>query len=95
MPNFSIIQSPLTEKAIGRGARKLRWSEEMEAAFRELKAKIREDVRLSYPDYSTDASPLELYVDASASGASACLCQKQLSETKVIAYASTTLDLLR
>ena len=70
-----MIQHPLTEKAIGCGARKLRWSEEMDAAFHELKAKIQEDVRLSYPDYSTDASPLELYVDASASGAAVSLSE--------------------
>ena len=45
---------------------------------------------LSYPDYSPDAKPLELYVDASGEGAGACLCQEQ-GETKVtIAYDSMT-----
>ena len=90
VPNFSVIQRPLSEKTGGRGTRKLQWTEDMEVAFLKLKEKIREDVRLSYPDYSPEAEPLEIYVDASASGAGACLCQKQGDDTRIIAYASTS-----
>jgi hypothetical protein len=62
----------------------------MDTAFEELKAKIREDVTLSFPDFSPDHQPLELYVDASASGSGACLCQKQGDQVKIIAYASSS-----
>ena len=90
MPNFSTIQRPLSEKTGGRGSRKLKWTDEMEVAFQQLKVKIREEVKLTFPDYGPKSHPLELYVDASAAGAGACLSQKQGDENKVIAYASTS-----
>ena len=90
MPNFSVIQKPLSEQTGGRGSRKLKWTAEMQTAFEQLKIKIKEDLQLAFPDYGEQAQPLELYVDASASGAGACLSQRQNDEMKVIAYASTT-----
>ena len=90
VPNFSTLQRPLSEKTVGRGHKKLRWTPEMEDAFQSLKIKILEESTLAYPDYSADAEPLELFVDASGVGAGACLAQKQADEFRVIAYSSTS-----
>lgn len=90
VPNFSVIQRPLSEKSGGKSSRKIKWTPEMQTAFDQLKVKISEEVELAYPDYHEGAEPLELYVDASASGAGACLCQKQEDDMKIIAYASTS-----
>ena len=91
VPNFSTIQKPLSEKTGGRRSKVVQWTEEMERAFLALKERISEDVRLSFPDYGEDASPLELYVDASGVGAGACLAQRQADgDVHIIAYASTT-----
>ena len=90
VPNFSEVQKPLSAQTGGRGKRRLMWTEDMEVAFKEIKKLIVKDVTLAFPDYSADAEPLELYVDASGVGAGACLSQKQNEDNKVIAYASTT-----
>ena len=60
----------------------------MEEAFSKLKELMKQDLLLSFPDYSQDASKLELYVDASATGAGACLMQLQQGERRVIGYNS-------
>ena len=88
--NFSSIQKPLSEKTSGRKGKVLQWTQEMIHAFEDLKSRICNDVHLSFPDFSAGAAPLELYVDASAVGAGACLAQQQGSEVHIIAYASTT-----
>ena len=49
-----------------------------------------EDLKLAYPNYSDQASPLELAVDASGKGAGACLSQWQNETHRVIAYISMT-----
>jgi hypothetical protein len=90
VPNFSSLQKPLSEKTGGRGSKRLVWTDEMMQAFELLKDKIREDVKLTFPDYSKAADPLELYVDTSSIGCGACLAQKQDEEVKIIAYASMT-----
>lgn len=90
--HFSTIQKPLSEQTGGRGNRKLVWTSEMEEAFLSVKEKIVEDVLLAFPDYSCDASPLQLYDDASGYGAGACLTQQQGENTRVIAYMSTTFN---
>lgn len=46
-------------------------------AFEALKSKIRAENLLSFPDYGDGHKPLELYVEASASEAGACLAQRQ------------------
>lgn len=92
VPMFSSIQKPLSEKTGGRGRRKLEWTTEMLDAFNRLREKIQEDVLLTFPDYSPEACPLELYADASGIGAGACLAQKQGDQMKIIAYASTTFN---
>ena len=90
VPNFSVMQKPLSEKLKGKGSKKITWTDEMEDAFLNIKEKLKDDVTLAYPDYSRGASDLELYVDASGVGAGACLCQQQGEEMRIIAYASTT-----
>lgn len=90
VPDFSSIQKPLSEKTGGKSSRKLIWTEEMEAAFQELKRKLQEEVSSTFPDYSETANPMELYVDASGKGSGACLAQRQGDSVKVIAYASST-----
>ena len=64
------------------------WTTEMDAAFEGLKKAICSDLELAYPDYSAEASDLELATDASGTGAGACLSQMQEGDTRVIAYAS-------
>ncbi|XP_047740946.1 uncharacterized protein LOC125179330 [Hyalella azteca] len=62
----------------------------MDTAFETLKQKLAEEVTLAFPDYSEQADELELFVDASGTGAGACLMQKQQGNYKTIAYSSTT-----
>ena len=93
IPRCSVIAKPLSRVTGGRksqGTRKLKWTEEMETAFLKLKEALKEDILLTYPDYSRDAKPLELYVDASGEGAGACLCQEQNGECSIIAFDSMT-----
>ena len=93
VPHCSTIAKPLSRVTGGRkrqGNRKLEWTDEMETAYVKLKEKIKEDILLSFPDYSPDAKPLELFVDASGEGAGACLCQIQDGECKIIAFDSMT-----
>ena len=88
VPRCSIIQKPLSEVSGGRGNRKIIWNREMENTFEHLKEILASDCTLSYPDYSNENNKLQLYVDASGTGAGACLIQKQNEETKIIGYAS-------
>ena len=86
----SVLAKPLSELTGGKKKQKLVWSEDMVDAFDRLKRELSEDVLLAYPDYSPDASPLEVFVDASAYGAGGALMQLQDGEYRVIAYSSTT-----
>lgn len=49
-----------------------------------LKEHTARGVQLTFPDYSQDASPMDLYTDASGAGASACLAQKQSFEVSCL-----------
>mgnify|MGYP000628023706 CR=1 FL=1 len=89
VPHFSVIQKPLSEKTSGRRGKKLNWTLEMQKAFDALKEAVCKDVLLSFPDYSKEATPLQLYVDASGTGTGACLSQVQDGEPRIIAYASS------
>ena len=80
--NFSVIAKPLSSLTGGPKRQQLVWNSEMETAFETLKSKLSQEVKLSFPDYNKNASPLELYVDASGLGAGACLIQKQNGEFK-------------
>ena len=90
VPNCSIVSKPLTDQMNRKGNTKLTWTREMDQAFNQLKELLAADVELSYPDYSREAAKLELWVDASQSGAGACLGQRQTGDLKIIAYSSTT-----
>ena len=88
LENFSTIARPLTSLTGGPKRKVLKWSEEMNESFEMLKIKLAEDMYLAFPDYSEQAQPLELYVDASEMGAGACLMQFQDGEYKNIAFSS-------
>lgn len=93
VPNCSVIMKPLSVLTGGRASAKIKWTDEMVEAFNALKTKMKDDVCLSFPDYSPEALPLELYTDASALGVGACLCQSQSGTIRRIAYASMAFSL--
>ena len=88
VPQCSTIGKALYAKTGGKPKSVLNWTPEMDTAFKTLKEILIQDIQLAFPDYSEGASPLQLYVDASATGAGACLCQKQNNELRVIIYDS-------
>ena len=77
LPHCSTLARPLSRLTGGSGKDKIIWNEELESSFVVLKEALIRDVELSYPDYSPDASKLELHVDASNLGAGATLSQIQ------------------
>lgn len=88
--NCSVISKPLTEWTGGAKKQELRWTDVITDAFKTLKTDLKNNVRLSYPDYAPDAAPLEVAVDASALGAGDCISLIQNGLERVISYASTT-----
>jgi hypothetical protein len=84
----SIIAKPLTDATGGAKGKLLSWTPEMERSYDALKYALQEEVILSFPDYSEGAEKLELFVDASGSGAGGCLFQKQNDSHKPIGFAS-------
>jgi hypothetical protein len=59
-------------------------------SFNRIKFEVQQDVELVYPDYSENASKLELWIDASAYGAGAYLAHEQGETHRVIGFASMT-----
>lgn len=90
LPNCSEVQKPLSCLTGGRKSKLLVWTIEMDEAFLRLKEDMQHDLELAYPDYSQDASELELWVDASGRGAGAYLAQRQGESHRVIGFASMT-----
>lgn len=90
IPHCSEIIKPLSEITGQPKRSKIVWTQERTDAFNKIIEEIEKDVKLSYPDYSKEASKLELFVDASNTGVGACLMQKQNEIYKTIGYASTT-----
>ena len=90
LPNCSEIQKPLSSLTGGRHSKVLDWTPGMVESFEKLKEEMKKDMELAYPDYSQDASKLELWVDASATGAGAYLAQQQHGAHRVIGFASMT-----
>ena len=82
------IGKPLFALTGGRRTSKINWNETMIKAFEDLKTELIKDIKLAFPDYSEVASPLELFVDASATGVGVCLTQRQNGELRVILYDS-------
>jgi hypothetical protein len=60
LPNCSEVQKPLSCLTGGRKSKLLAWTPEMTNAFEQLKRDMQVDLELAYPDYSDDASQLEL-----------------------------------
>ena len=85
VPKFSMIAAPLTE--LTKKGQLFNWTEDCEAAFRELKCKLTESPILSYPS-KDDADIFILDTDASNTGIGAVLSQIQEGHEKVISYAS-------
>ena len=86
--NCAEIGKPLYRLTGGKRTRKLTWTPEMDSAFEQLKIALEQDIILAFPNFRGDAPPMELYVDASATGVGVCLCQQQDGERRVIAYDS-------
>ena len=86
--NCSVAQKCLSSLTGAKRNSHIDWNEERLKAFRELKVAMQENIELAYPDYSEEASPLELSVDASAVGAGACLSQRQDGQMVPIGFAS-------
>ena len=90
--NCSVISRPLNMLLKMNDKTRLDWTNEMQDSFQNLKTSMVEDIQLVYPDYSHEASSLEIATDASMSGAGASLSQVQDGQVRVIAYASTTFN---
>ena len=88
IPSCSVIAKPLSEIM---GGNKLNWTSECQKSFETLRQALIEPPILSYPDFNSE-EPLQLYTDASKSGAGACLMQFQDGFERVIAYISTTFN---
>lgn len=92
VPGCSELQKPLSSLTGGAKTKKLEWTEEMIASFESLKNRVKEDLLLAFPDYGSDAEPLNLWVDASNYAAGACLTQRQDGEVRFIAFNSMTFN---
>ena len=92
VPECSITQKPLAELTGGKGNKKVTWTPEMEHAFEKLKQDMSKEIELAFPCYSEGAQPLELWVDASATGAGSTLTQIQENKTKIITFASISFN---
>ena len=85
LPRCAEISKPLSEIT---GQRSLNWTTTCQHAFEQLKDKLLSPDILTYPDYSDEAPPLELRVDASDFGAGAVLSQVQDGVSRPIAFVS-------
>ena len=88
----SELQKPLSCLTGGSKSKKLDWTSEMICAFESLKNKVKEDIELAFPNYDSSAEKLELWVDASNSGAGAVLTQVQDGDLRIIAFASMSFE---
>ena len=89
IPDCSQISKPLSELT---GRKSLKWTQDCQKAFETLKAALTSPPLLVYPDWTQNANPLRLHVDASDVGAGACLSQEHSGEVRPIAYVSTTFN---
>ena len=90
IPRCAEISKPLTQLTGQSKKTKIEWNAELDYAYERLKKDIENEITLTYPDYSENAAKLELFVDASSTGAGACLMQRQKGVHRVIGYASMT-----
>lgn len=85
IPRAAEILAPLSDLTKGGGKQKIKWSEEAEKSFIEIKQALVSPAILSSPDYTI---PYKIYCDASLLAGAAVLTQVQNGEEKVIAYHS-------
>ncbi|KAL7632687.1 UNVERIFIED_CONTAM: hypothetical protein RMT77_017012 [Armadillidium vulgare] len=69
IPQCSFIAKPLSCQT---GGKVVHWTSECQTAFEKLKAALVSPTLLVFPDYSDEAPPLELHVDASDIGQGRC-----------------------
>ena len=84
--NFSRVVEPL-RKLLYKDVT-WNWTKECSAAVETIKHLLTVAPILAFPDFSETAEPMELYIDATACGLGAILCQKQNNALCTIAYAS-------
>ena len=85
-PRRSHILSPLTEAAAGKTKRaKIKWTDELERAFLEIKKMVSTEALLTYPDWS---KPFTIHTDASDFQLDAVISQ----DDKPIAFFSRKLN---
>src|SRR5215469_16644253 len=87
IPNCSSIAKPLSRQT---GSKNIVWDQNCQVAFNRLKELLVDPKLLTFPDYSREASPLELHVFASSIGAGAVLSQKQNKKSRPICFMSMT-----
>lgn len=87
-----MVQKPLSEVTGGRKNAKIEWTDQMRISFDRLKDLIIKNIELAFPCYEEGAFQMELYVDASLTGAGAYLQQKQSDQQRVIAYSSMSFN---
>lgn len=85
--NFARIAYPLTSQLGGRKGEKIFWTREAEDSFEQLKNAMCTDV-LAFPDFSLEAEPFGVEVDACKVSEGAVLTQVQDGVKRIIAYAS-------
>ena len=83
-PRRAHILAPCTEMSGLPKRAKLKWTDEMEVSFKQMKAVIAEDAMMAYPDHNI---PFDIYTDASDYQIGACVIQKG----KPVAYYSRKL----
>lgn len=86
IPGYAAISAPI-EKLKQKGV-EFMWTEDCEAAFRQLKRKLMKPPILVYPDFK---KRFKLYVDSSHLAVGACLMQEVDGHDRAVAYASKLL----
>ena len=94
--NCSELTKPLTD-AIDHRAKNLKkaevlWTSEMETCFEDIKVELAKDVALAFPGTSSNAAPLELYVDASQVAIGSLLFQLQDGHLRPLFFMSKLLN---
>ena len=92
----SELTKPLTDaidhKAKNIKKKEVHWNESMEKAFNQIKIELAKDVALAFPETSENASPLELYTDASNLATGSALFQLQQGELRPLSFMSKLLS---
>ena len=96
IPDCSRKLKPLID-AIDRNVKnvkkaKVMWTNEMMQSFKSIKEEIANDIALAFPDLSSEAAPLMLFVDASNVATGSSLQQYQKGELRIISHMSKMLQ---